>query len=45
MFGIHHGHHAVEPEVLGHIIIHEKCLTHRAWVGHTGGLDNDTFVA
>ena len=40
VFGVHQGQNRVQQIRLGHLVVHEKGLRHRAGVGQTGGLND-----
>ena len=43
VLGIDDSYNRIEAVVLGDVIVHEKRLTNRAWVGHAGSFNDDAF--
>ena len=41
VFGVHQGQNRVQQIGLGHLVVHEKGLRHRAGIGQAGGFDHD----
>src|SRR5437588_4352753 len=45
VLGIDEGDDGVEPQLSGHLVVHEEGLRHRGGIGEAGGLDEDVVEA